>query len=60
MGSHAEVPKRGGGIVSDQWGSVGTVGGGSGGAIGRLSKVGETTSDDGEEDEEGGVRIGSC
>lgn len=53
MGSQDVVPNRGGGIASDQCGSVG-IGGGSGGAIGHRSSVGETTSDDGDADDDGG------
>lgn len=60
MGSQAVVPKSGGGIKSDQWGrlGIGALGIG-GGAAGLRMRVGEATSDDGEEEDEGGVRSAS-
>lgn len=61
IGSQGVVPKRGGGMVSDQWGRVGSGAGRGGGAMGRRRSVGEITSEEeGEEDEEGGVSNGSC
>lgn len=59
MGSQAGVARSGGGIVSDQWGCVG-IGAGSGGAMERLCSNGEATSDDGEDEDDGGVSNGSC